>query len=90
MNVVFFKKLNFKKTYDLSLSLSKKKIETRRVWRPLNLQVHLKKFEKYKIINAPNLYYSSLCLPSDDDISKSDVDKISNLIKKFHESIVNN
>ena len=45
MNVISFKTLNFKQTYDLSLGLSKNKIETRRVWRPLNLQLHLKKFQ---------------------------------------------
>ena len=82
--------LNLKQTYNLSLSLSKKKIETRRLWRPLNLQRHLKKFQKYNIINAPKLYQSSLCLPSDDDLSNSDVDKISNFIKKFHKNIDNN
>ena len=90
MNIIFFKTLNFKQTYDLSLSLSKKKIETRRIWRPLNLQLHLKKFQTYNIVNAPNLYSSSLCVPSDDNISNSDVDKISNHIKKFHEIINNN
>ena len=41
MNIIYFKKLNFKKTSDLSLSF-KKKIETRRLWRPLNLQLYLK------------------------------------------------
>lgn len=86
MNIITFKKLNFKQTYDLSLSLSKKKIETRRLWRPLNLQLHLKKFQTYNIVNAPKLYFSSLCLPSDDNISNSDVDKISNHIKKFYEA----
>ena len=45
MNVISFKKLNFKQTYNLSLSLSKK-IETRRIWRPLNLQLHLKNFKR--------------------------------------------
>ena len=90
MNVISFKKLNFKQTYDLSLSLSKKKIETRRIWRPLNLQLHLKKFQTYKIINASKLYLNSLCLPSDENISNADVDKISNHIKKFHETIANN
>ena len=90
MNVISFKKLNFKQTYDLSLSLSKKKIETRRIWRPLNLQLHLKKFQTYNIINASKLYLNSLCLPSDDNISNNDVDKISNHIKKFHETIANN
>ena len=90
MSVISFKKLNFKQTYDLSLSLSKKKIETRRIWRPLNLQLHLKKFQTYNIINASKLYLNSLCLPSDENISNADVDKISNHIKKFHETIANN
>jgi len=90
MNIISFKVLNYKQTRDMSLSLSKKKIETKRLWRPINLQNHLKKFQTYKIVNAPKLYQSSLCVPSDDNISNSDVDKISNYIKKFHETIDNN
>ena len=90
MNVFFFKKLNLKQTRDLSVKLFKKNIETRRIWRPLNLQLHLKKFQKYRVSNANNLYMSSLCVPSDDDISDLDVDKISNYIKKFHENLINN
>lgn len=89
MNVISFKKLNLKQTYNLSLELFRNKIETRRVWRPLNLQKHLKKFQKYKILNAKKIYESSLCLPSDDNISSADVDKISNYIKKFHKNIYN-
>ena len=46
MNIVSFKVLNYKQTRDMSLSLSKKKIETRRLWRPINLQNHLKKFHE--------------------------------------------
>ena len=90
MNVISFKLLNFKQTYDLSLSLAKNKIETRRIWRPLNLQLYLKKFQIHNVINASKLYSNSLCVPSDDNISNSDVDKISNYIKKFHETVVNN
>ena len=90
MNVITFKLLNFKQTYNLSLSLSKNKIETRRIWRPLNLQMHLKKFQTYNISNATKLYKNSLCVPSDDDISNDEVDKISNDIKRFYETIVNN
>ncbi|MDA8559962.1 DegT/DnrJ/EryC1/StrS family aminotransferase, partial [Candidatus Pelagibacter bacterium] len=67
MNIMNFKLLNFKQTHDLSLCLSKKKIETRRIWRPLNLQLHLKKFQKYNILNASKLYENSLCVPSDDN-----------------------
>ena len=83
MNVITFEKLNFKQTYDLSQKLLKKGIETRRIWRPLNLQKHLSRFQTYKIINAQKIYESSLCLPSDDSLSKIDIDKISNYIKKF-------
>jgi len=90
MNIATFKMFNFKQTYDLSLSLSKKKIETRRIWRPINLQLHLKKFQTHNIVNASKLYANSLCVPSDDNISNSDVDKISNYIKKFYETTVNN
>ena len=90
MNIATFKIFNFKQTYNLSLSLSKKKIETRRIWRPINLQLHLKKFQTHNIVNASKLYANSLCVPSDDNISNSDVDKISNYIKKFYEIIVNN
>ena len=90
MNVISFKLLNFKQTYNLSLSLAKNKIETRRIWRPLNLQLYLKKFQTHNVINASKLYSNSLCVPSDDNISNSDVDKISNYIKKFHETVVNN
>lgn len=89
MNIISFKNFSLAQTYKISLYLLKKKIETRRLWRPLNLQRHLKKFQKYKIVNSNNLYQRSLCLPSDDNISNSDVDKISNYIKKFHETINN-
>ena len=41
---------------DLSQKLLKKGIETRRIWRPLNLQKHLSKFQTYKIINAQKIY----------------------------------
>jgi len=90
MNVIYFKLLNYNQTLRLSVSLSKKKIETRRVWRPLNLQLHLKKFQTFNILNAPKYYFSSLCIPSDDYTSISEVDKISTYIKKFYENINNN
>lgn len=90
MNVVYFKNLNYKKTQKISSHLSIKKIETRRIWRPLNLQIYLKKFQKINVLNANKLYLSCLCLPSDDNISNADVDKISNYIKKFYETINNN
>ncbi|WP_435116853.1 aminotransferase class I/II-fold pyridoxal phosphate-dependent enzyme [Candidatus Pelagibacter bacterium nBUS_49] len=88
MNIIYFKKLNFQLTNVLSSKLSKHKIETRRVWRPLNLQKYLKDFKSYKIINAPKFYFSSLCVPSDDKMSISDVDKISKYIKNFVKKLI--
>jgi len=83
INVISFRMLNFNQTYKLSQKLLKKKIETRRIWCPLNLQSYLKKFETYNIINANKFYSNSLCVPSDDNLSISDIDKISNYIIKY-------
>ena len=90
MNIINFKKLNYNQTNTISMYLSKKNIETRRVWRPLNLQYYLKKFQTYNIINAPKFYSNSLCVPSDDDISVADIDKISDHILKIYETVNNN
>ncbi len=90
MNVISLKKLNFKQTQQLSLYLAKKKIETRRVWRPLNLQNYLKKYQKFKLLDTNKFYLNSICIPSDDNISGYDIDKISNYIKKYYEVVSNN
>ena len=80
--------LNFNQINKLSQKLFQKNIETRRIWRPLNLQSYLKKFETYNITNANKFYSNSLCVPSDDDLSMTNIDKISNLIKNFYGKIV--
>jgi len=90
INIISFKILNFKQTYELSLRLKKKRIETRRIWRPLHLQSYLKKFDSHKVKNATKYYNYSLCIPSDDNLTISDVDKISNLIKKYYFKISQN
>ena len=82
--------LSFDQTYNLSQKLKKKNIQTRRIWRPLNLQSYLKKFETRKIDNANRFYSNSLCVPSDDKLSISDIDKISNYIKKYYSIIRSN
>ncbi len=87
INIVSFKNLNFSQTYQLSQMLLKKNIETRRIWRPLNLQKYLKKFETYNIIHAKKIYSNSLCVPSDDSLSISDIDEITNYIIKYYNKI---
>jgi len=87
INVVYFEKLGHKDVEKLSIFLKKKNIETRRIWRPLNLQRHLRKFETFNIKNSERLYNNSLCLPSNDTLSKKDIDKVSNYIKIFYENI---
>jgi len=90
MNIISFKTFNLNQTYNLSQKLLKKNIETRRIWRPLNLQSFLKKFETYNIINSNKFYSNSLCIPSDECLSISDIDKISNYIKKYYNEIYKN
>ena len=87
MNVIRFKNFNYNQTSKISIYLSKQKIETRRVWRPLNLQTYLKKFQTYNVINSTKFYSSSLCIPSDDNILEADIDKISSHILKIYEII---
>ena len=88
INIVSFKNLNFSQTYQLSQMLLKKNIETRRIWRPLNLQkIFKKKFETYNIIHAKKIYSNSLCVPSDDSLSISDIDEITNYIIKYYNKI---
>ena len=87
INVVYFEKLGYRDVKKLSNFLKKKNIETRRVWRPLDLQSYLRKFETFNIKNSEKLYNNSLCLPSNDNLSKKDIDKVSNYIKIFYENI---
>lgn len=89
INVISFKLLNFNQTHILSSMLSKKKIETRRIWRPLNLQSYLNKYKTYNITNATKFYSNSLCIPSDDSLKNYDIDKISKYIIKYHNYIKN-
>ncbi len=90
MNIVSFKKLNFKETQLISKYLAQKKIETRRVWRPLNLQKYLRNCQKYNVLNSNRFYSNSICIPSDDDIALNEVDKISGYIKRYYEIVANN
>jgi dTDP-4-amino-4,6-dideoxygalactose transaminase len=82
--------LSFNQINKLSQKLFQKNIETRRIWRPLNLQSYLKKFETYNISNANKFYLNSLCVPSDDKLLISDIDKISNYIIKYYNIVKSN
>ena len=75
INIVSFKNLNFSQTYQLSQMLLKKNIETRRIWRPLNLQKYLKSLRHIILFMQKNLFEFS-CVPSDDSLSISDIDEI--------------
>lgn len=55
-------------------------IETRSVWFPNHLQKPFKKYQKFKIEKAYELYKKSLCLPSSYDLKYSDQKKIISLL----------
>lgn len=87
MNILYIKDFNNNLIQKLSLFLKKNKIETRRIWRPLNLQKYLKTFETYKIRNSIKFYNKSICLPSDESLNKKKIEKIYKLIKAFYKKI---
>ncbi len=87
MNILYIKDFNHRLIQKLSLFLKKNKIETRRIWRPLNLQNYLKTFQVYKVKNSIDFYNKSLCIPSDVTLNKKNIEKICKLIKTFYKKI---
>ena len=81
--------LSFDQTYNLSQKLKKKNIQTKNL-ASFKFTIIFKKFETCKIDNANRFYSNSLCVPSDDKLSISDIDKISNYIKKYYSIIRSN
>ena len=68
----------------LRLELEKKNIESRRLWKPLHLQPVFNDCRYYGENNvAENLFETGLCLPSGTQLNETDLQRISEIIKKF-------
>jgi len=79
-----------KNNYWLNLLIGKKnwkkrlfrngKIQLRPIWYPNHLQKPFKRFQKFKVNHAQNVYKKVLCLPSSTSLSKKDIKRVVNFI----------
>jgi perosamine synthetase len=67
------KKINTRKIREMFL---KKNIDVRLIWKPNHDQKHLRKFQRFKIMNANKIIKNCLLLPSSVNLKKKDIDKI--------------
>jgi len=82
MNVLQIEKDVYgKNSEELMLYLKKMGIETRPVWALNHKQKPYKKFQKYNINKANQLYKKSLCLPSSTNLKEEDIQKIIECLK---------
>ena len=58
-------------------------VQVRPLWFPCHQQSFLKKFQKYNLTNVNEYHKKILCLPSSFFLKMSEIDYISNLIKKI-------
>src|SRR5690606_36347774 len=66
----------------IRLSLEEKNIETRDLWKPMHLQPVFKDCKAFTNGVSEKLFNNGLCLPSGSNLSESDLQLITNLIKK--------
>lgn len=68
---------------DLRLALEKDNIESRPLWKPMHLQPVFKDCDYYGATVSEDLFNKGLCLPSGSNLSKNDLERIANSIKKI-------
>lgn len=71
------------KPLDIMLALEKENIETRPIWKPMQLQPF---FEKYDFVGngiSSKIFENGVCLPSDTKMTDEDLDRIVKIIKRL-------
>lgn len=85
LNIIQFnKKVELKK---IIKKFEKKNIQVRPVWKLNHTQKQYKKYETYKINFAKKIINNSLCIPSSFNLSKKDIMRVVNNIKKLSKEI---
>ncbi|CEP49074.1 DegT/DnrJ/EryC1/StrS family aminotransferase [Paraclostridium sordellii] len=74
---------------DIMLALENENIESRPVWKPMHMQPIFKKYKFFKANEhsvSEDLFKRGICLPSDTNMNKFDLDRVINIIRsKFIE-----
>ena len=85
LSVVLMENINHDKIEDIIRSFSEENIEVRPIWKPMHLQPVFEDASFYYNSQKPisaSLFEHGLCLPSGSDLSKSDLDRIIDLLIK--------
>lgn len=71
---------NYEEREKIRLALANRNIESRPLWKPMNLQPIFKEMPFYGNSTSENLFKRGLCLPSGSNLSQEDLNKVSSVI----------
>ena len=88
LSVIILKEESKVKPIDIIKALEKENIESRPVWKPMNLQPFFKEFEFFNhneegISVCEDIFNRGVCLPSDTKMTKEDIARVSQIIKEL-------
>lgn len=74
------------KPMDIILALEEENIESRPIWKPMNIQPYYSKFQFFNhnedgISISEDIFERGVCLPSDTKMTEGEIDKVINIIK---------
>ncbi len=86
LSCMTLKKESKVKPLDIILALEEKNIESRPIWKPMNMQPYYSEFEFFNhnedgISVGEDIFNRGLCLPSDTKMNEEEIDKIIDIIK---------
>lgn len=86
LSVMLLKEDSKVKPIDIMVELEKENIETRPVWKPMHMQPVFEKYDFIKVADesvGEDLFARGVCLPSDTKMTKEDMDRVIEVIKKL-------
>ena len=88
LSVIILKEESKVKPIDIITALETENIESRPVWKPMNLQPFFKEFEFFNhneegISVCEDIFNRGVCLPSDTKMTKEDIARVSQIIKEL-------
>lgn len=73
---------SFQKREDIRLALLEENIESRPLWKPLHMQPIFSEYQKFIDGTSEALFERGLCLPSGSNLTQTDLNRVTNCIKK--------
>ena len=88
LSIITLKEESKVKPIDIIKALEKENIESRPIWKPMNLQPFYKDFEFFNhneegISVGEDIFSRGVCLPSDTKMTEEDINRVSQIIKEL-------